>query len=76
MEPADGIAQIEEVAAAEPFRRRGHANAVLSGSLHRAATAGCALRFLVADGEDWPRLWYARRGFVPVGRAHVFSRFR
>ncbi|WP_055548765.1 GNAT family N-acetyltransferase [Streptomyces sp. NBRC 110028] len=75
LEPADGIAQIEEVAAAEPFRRRGHANAVLSGALHRAATAGCALRFLVADGEDWPRLWYARRGFVPVGRAHVFTRF-
>lgn len=76
MEPGDGIAQIEEVATAEHARRRGYADAVLSGALHRAADAGCALRFLVADGEDWPRQWYARRGFTVVGRAHVFARFR
>ncbi|RNF92219.1 GNAT family N-acetyltransferase [Streptomyces botrytidirepellens] len=76
MEPADGIAQIEEVATAEHARRRGYADAVLSGALQRASEAGCALRFLVADGEDWPRHWYARRGFTTVGRAHVFSRFR
>ncbi|MFI0814612.1 GNAT family N-acetyltransferase [Streptomyces sp. NPDC021098] len=76
MEPADGIAQIEEVATAEHARRRGYAGAVLSGALQHASAAGCALRFLVADGEDWPRQWYARRGFTIVGRAHVFSRFR
>ena len=76
LEPADGIAQIEELATAEHARRRGYADAVLSGALRRASAAGCALRFLVADGEDWPRLWYARRGFTPVGRCHVFARFR
>jgi N-acetylglutamate synthase-like GNAT family acetyltransferase len=76
LDPAEGIAQIEELATAEHARRHGYAEAVLSGALQRASAAGCALRFLVADAEDWPRLWYARRGFVPVGRAHVFARFR
>ncbi|MET7900051.1 GNAT family N-acetyltransferase [Streptomyces sp. NPDC005336] len=74
LEPAEGIAQIEDLATADHARRHGHADAVLSDALHRAATAGCALRFLVADAEDWPRHWYARRGFTPNGRAHVFSR--
>ncbi|MGW2328895.1 GNAT family N-acetyltransferase [Streptomyces sp. NPDC001700] len=75
LEPDEGVAQIEEVATAEHARRHGYADAVLSGALQRAADVGCALRFLVADAEDWPRHWYARRGFTTVGRTHVFSRF-
>ncbi|MFI8990642.1 GNAT family N-acetyltransferase [Streptomyces antimycoticus] len=75
LEPAAGIAQIEEVATAEPYLRRGHADAVLTAALRRAAAAGCGLRFLVADQDDWPLHWYGRRGFTAIGRTHAFSRF-
>ncbi|WP_438493024.1 GNAT family N-acetyltransferase [Streptomyces asiaticus] len=75
LEPAAGVAQIEEVATAEPYLRRGYADSVLAGALRRAAAAGCALRFLVADQDDWPLRWYGRRGFRAVGRVHSFSRF-
>jgi ribosomal protein S18 acetylase RimI-like enzyme len=74
LEPAQGIAQIEELVTAEAHLRRGHAEAVLGEALHRAAAAGCALRFLVADADDWPQHWYARRGFTVVGRSHRFWR--
>jgi ribosomal protein S18 acetylase RimI-like enzyme len=74
LEPAQGIAQIEELVTAEAHLRRGHAEAVLAEALHRAATAGCTLRFLVADADDWPQHWYARRGFTAVGRSHRFWR--
>ncbi|MBW8090391.1 GNAT family N-acetyltransferase [Streptomyces hygroscopicus subsp. hygroscopicus] len=75
LEPAAGIAQIEEVVTAEPYLRRGYADAVVSSALRRAAAAGCALRFLVADQDDWPLRWYGGRGFTAIGRTHVFSRF-
>ena len=41
--------------------------AVMAAALDRAAGAGCDLVVLEADAADWPRHWYARRGFVPVG---------
>ncbi|MFJ8622153.1 GNAT family N-acetyltransferase [Kitasatospora sp. NPDC093550] len=74
LEPALGIAQIEDLMTAEPHRRRGHADAVLSTALHRAADAGCGTRFLIAESDDWPRAWYARRGFEVIGRTHGFER--
>ncbi|MEV4926141.1 hypothetical protein [Streptomyces roseoverticillatus] len=27
-----------------------------------------------AGAADWPRHWYARRGFREIGRMHVFDR--
>ncbi|MFC8718427.1 GNAT family N-acetyltransferase [Kitasatospora sp. NPDC057198] len=70
---AAGTAQIEDLATAEEHQRRGLADAVLATALRLAADrAPDGLRFLVADAEDWPRHWYARRGFVPVGRTHGF----
>ena len=76
LDPAAGIAQIEGVVTAERYSRRGHADAVLADGLRRAAAAGCGLFFLVADADDWPRHWYARRGFTEVGRSHRFYRPR
>jgi hypothetical protein len=32
-----------------------------------AAAAGCDLVVLEAVADDWPRNWYARRGFEVVG---------
>ncbi|BAJ31385.1 MULTISPECIES: GNAT family N-acetyltransferase [Kitasatospora] len=72
---AAGTAQIEDLATAEEHQRRGLADAVLSSALRLAADrAPAGLRFLVADAEDWPRQWYARRGFTAVGRTHGFVR--
>ena len=72
LDPAAKIAQIEDVMTAEPHTRRGYADTVLATALREAA--GCHLVFLLADAGDWPRTWYARRGFAPIGRSHVFTR--
>lgn len=72
LDPAAGIAQIEEVVTADTHLRRGYADVNLATALRLAA--GCPLRFLVADPDDWPRAWYARRGFTAVGRSQVFTR--
>lgn len=76
LSPTDGVAQVEDLVTAAPHARRGHADTLLADALHRSAAAGCTLRFLIADADDWPRHWYARRGFTAVGRAHVFTRHR
>jgi hypothetical protein len=68
------VAQFEDLVTADAHTRHGHADVVLATALHRAADA--ELFFLLADPDDWPQHWYARRGFVPVGRVHVFTRFR
>ncbi|MFF6959309.1 GNAT family N-acetyltransferase [Streptomyces sp. NPDC008317] len=72
LDPAEGIAQIEEVVTATTHQRRGYADVNLATAVHLAA--GCPLLFLIADADDWPRTWYARRGFTPIGRSHVFTR--
>lgn len=72
LDPDQGIAQVEDVVTADGHTRRGYADTVLATALHQAA--GYGLVFLLADAGDWPRTWYARRGFTPVGRSHVFTR--
>jgi hypothetical protein len=67
------IAQIEDLVTADAHTRCGHADAVLATAL-RLAARSCDLFFLIADAEDWPHTWYARRGFTPIGRSHVFTR--
>lgn len=52
--------------------RRGYGDIILATALHQAV--GCDLVFLLADAGDWPQTWYARRGFNPIGRSHVFTR--
>ncbi|TNM30774.1 GNAT family N-acetyltransferase [Streptomyces sedi] len=72
--PAAGLAQIEDLLTAEEHLGRGHGHAVVAEALRLAEAAGCATRFLVAEADDWPRLWYARLGFTTVGRIHAFER--
>ncbi|MFI0982076.1 GNAT family N-acetyltransferase [Streptomyces sp. NPDC021093] len=73
-DPVTGIAQIEDLVTSEEHLRRGHADAVVAAALRLAAEAGCDTRFLTADGDDWPRHWYERRGFTVIGRSHCFER--
>lgn len=70
-EPA-GLAQLEDLVTADDHTGRGHGNTLLSTALARAGEAGCGTLFLVADAEDWPREWYARRGFEVIGQSWGF----
>ncbi|MEU0088532.1 GNAT family N-acetyltransferase [Streptomyces sp. NPDC006274] len=74
LDPAAGTAQIEDLITSEAHLRRGHADAVLATALRLAADGGCGTRFLTADATDWPRHWYARRGFEVIGQSHCFER--
>lgn len=74
LDPVSGIAQIEDLVTSESHLGRGYANAVLATALRRADAAGCGTRFLIADSADWPRRWYERRGFTPIGHSHCFER--
>jgi uncharacterized protein (DUF952 family)/ribosomal protein S18 acetylase RimI-like enzyme len=60
-------AGLESVATEPAARGRGHGDAVLARALEEAAAAGCDLVVLEAAADDWPRHWYARRGFAVVG---------
>ncbi|MCZ4119956.1 GNAT family N-acetyltransferase [Streptomyces sp. H39-S7] len=74
LDPAAGIAQIEDLVTSERHLGRGYANAVLATALSRAGDADCGTRFLIADSGDWPRHWYERHGFTPIGHSHCFER--
>jgi len=69
----DGVGQIENVTTLSAHRRRGYARALVSLAL-RESLAVNDLTFLVAEGADWPRHFYARMGFVDVGGYCEFNR--
>ncbi|CAN5625209.1 hypothetical protein BH24ACT26_BH24ACT26_21050 [soil metagenome] len=71
---SDGeVAQIEDVTTLEGFRGKGFARATVGKALEEALAAQHQLVFLVADDDDWPKEFYARLGFEPVGRSHNFT---
>ena len=62
-------AAVDSVLTDPEARGRGHGDAVLARALDLAHDAGCDLVVLEATAQDWPRHWYARRGFEVVGSA-------
>jgi uncharacterized protein (DUF952 family)/ribosomal protein S18 acetylase RimI-like enzyme len=60
-------AAVDSVLTDPDCRGRGYGDAVLAAALDRAAAAGCDLVVLEARADDWPRHWYARRGFEALG---------
>jgi ribosomal protein S18 acetylase RimI-like enzyme len=69
----DAVGQIENVTTLSAHRRRGYARALVALAL-RESLAANALTFLVAEGADWPRHFYARMGFEDVGGYCEFNR--
>ena len=67
-------AAVDSVMTDPAARGRGHADAVLARSLTLAAEAGCDLVVLEAAADDWPRHWYARRGFETLTSVWGVSR--
>jgi ribosomal protein S18 acetylase RimI-like enzyme len=67
-------AAVDSVLTDPAARRRGYGDAVLARALDLAAAAGCDLVVLEAAADDWPRHWYARRGFETVGSVWEASR--
>ena len=67
-------AAVESVLTDPGHRGRGHGDALLSRALELAADAGCDLVVLEAVADDWPRHWYARRGFDDLGRTWWVTR--
>ena len=67
-------AAIDSVLTDPDARGRGYADAVLARALNVAADAGCDLVVLEAAADDWPRNWYARRGFEVVGSVWAVDR--
>ncbi|MER5308380.1 GNAT family N-acetyltransferase [Streptomyces sp. NPDC002773] len=74
LDPASGVAQIEDLVTDEAHLGQGHAGVVIDTALRLAADAGCTTRFLTARPDDWPRHWYARKGFEIVGSVSRFER--
>ncbi|MGW2372819.1 GNAT family N-acetyltransferase [Kitasatospora sp. NPDC001683] len=72
LEPAAGLAQVEDLVTAARHRGAGHGDTLLGSGLALAAAAGIPRLFLLADADSWPREWYARRGFTEIGRSHSF----
>ena len=67
-------AAVESVLTDVAARSRGYGDALLAKILTLAAEAGGDLVVLEADADDWPRDWYARRGFRIVGSVWDVSR--
>ncbi|MHA6792476.1 GNAT family N-acetyltransferase [Pseudonocardia bannensis] len=69
-----GTAMLDEVTTDPAHRGRGHGDALVQDARAIAGRAGCDLVVLDAAADDWPRHWYARRGFAEVGERATASR--
>ncbi|MFD7310354.1 GNAT family N-acetyltransferase [Promicromonospora sp. NPDC059942] len=74
LDPARGLAQIEDVMTDAAHRNRGYAQALLDDATRRAQEAGCGTRFLLAAADDWPQVLYGRLGYTVIGSRHLFAR--
>lgn len=68
------VAELDGVETLPEHRGHGFGDAIVARALQVAAEQGAVLVVLTAMQHDWPREWYARRGFAEVGPAHSFTR--
>ena len=67
-------AELDAVGTLTGYRGRGYGDALVAAAQQRAHEAGADLLVLQADAGDWPRDWYARRGFVEVSASATLMR--
>jgi GNAT superfamily N-acetyltransferase len=60
-------AEIDGVATWPEHRGRGYGDALVAACVDEAIARGVPHLHLEALQEDWPRLWYARRGWAELG---------
>jgi GNAT superfamily N-acetyltransferase len=60
-------AEIDGVATWPEHRRRGYGDALVAACVDEALARGVPHLHLEALREDWPRRWYARRGWAELG---------
>jgi uncharacterized protein (DUF952 family)/ribosomal protein S18 acetylase RimI-like enzyme len=66
----DGATAALDAVGTDPAHRGGgRGDALVAEALAIAGAAGCDVVGLDAAADDWPRHWYARRGFVEVTRS-------
>ena len=61
--------RVDGVTTAASHRGRGYGDAVLAACIEAATEHGCTDVYLTAMTDDWPRHWYARRGWADLGPA-------
>jgi GNAT superfamily N-acetyltransferase len=71
---AGGMAEVADVGTLPDHRRRGLARAATVAAVGAARAAGAELVIVTADADDWPRDFYARLGFEPLGLIERFRR--
>jgi RimJ/RimL family protein N-acetyltransferase len=70
----NGVAQIEDVEVAVPFRGRGLGRAIVQHALGEGRRTH-EIVFLEALADDWPRELYRKLGFDLVDHRDVYTRF-
>lgn len=70
------VAQIEDVATLEGYRRQGLSRRVMTRAVELVRSEGYETTFLIADEEDWPKDFYESLGFVTVGHHFTFVKRR
>ena len=73
-EGMDGLGQVEDLFVHPEFRGRGLAAALIRHGVAECRRAGASGVVIVADGDDTPRLAYARMGFRPVAATRAYLR--
>jgi GNAT superfamily N-acetyltransferase len=68
------VAWIEDVYTAPEARGLGFAHSLISVATRMPWRSGRDLTFIIADDNDWPKEFYARAGFEPVGVLHTFHK--
>lgn len=70
----DDLLEIDDVGTLADHRGQGWSRAVLDAAIAHGRETDASDIVLIADGDDWPRRWYARLGFREIGWSAAFVR--
>lgn len=73
-EGIDGIGVTENLHVSERYRQHRIATALMHRCVADARARGAGPITLGCNPDDWPKTWYARLGFRPIGTARIYTR--